>query len=139
MIYTTYFDNLKSLPDSIIPISICLKTPDWYDGLQYKKLAPRETFFHVWRKTRNNNYYIDCFNEQVLKQLNIDEVILDIKNLISNIPNNENKDIALVCYELPCEFCHRHLVSQWLNQKGTPCIEWDFKQTINNEYKEVVQ
>ena len=39
-IYTSYFANLKNLPDNVCPISICGKAPDWYKGLQYKKLAP---------------------------------------------------------------------------------------------------
>ena len=30
MIYTSYFAKLKSLPENIIPISICGKAPDWY-------------------------------------------------------------------------------------------------------------
>jgi len=40
MIYTSYFAKLKSLPEDIIPISICAKSPNWYKGLQYKRLAP---------------------------------------------------------------------------------------------------
>lgn len=41
MFYTSYFANLKKLPDNVVPISICGKAPDWYSGLQYKKLAPK--------------------------------------------------------------------------------------------------
>ena len=51
MIYTSYFAKLKSLPDNIVPISICGKAPDWYEGLQYKKLAPKYDFFMKWKKT----------------------------------------------------------------------------------------
>ena len=50
MIYTSYFAKLKSLPDNIVPISICGKAPDWYKGLQYKKLAPKYDFFMKWKK-----------------------------------------------------------------------------------------
>ena len=52
MIYTSYFDNLKNLPRNIIPISICGQAPDWYTGRQYKKLAPKLSFFMKWEKTR---------------------------------------------------------------------------------------
>lgn len=45
MIFTTYFAKLKSLPSNTVPISICGKAPDWYKGLQYKKLAPKYRFF----------------------------------------------------------------------------------------------
>lgn len=48
MIYTSYFAKLKSLPDNIVPISICGKAPNWYTGLQYKKLAPKYDFFMEW-------------------------------------------------------------------------------------------
>ena len=41
MIYTSYFTKLEQLPKSIISISICGKAPDWYKGLQYKKLVPK--------------------------------------------------------------------------------------------------
>ena len=35
MIYTSYFAMLKRIPaDTIVPISICGKAPDWYKGLQ---------------------------------------------------------------------------------------------------------
>ena len=39
-IYTSYFAKLKFFPKDLIPISICAKAPSWYDGLQYKKVAP---------------------------------------------------------------------------------------------------
>ena len=61
MIYTSYFAKLKSLPDNIVPISICAKAPDWYKGLQYKKLAPKYDFFMKWEEIYDNDYYIKCF------------------------------------------------------------------------------
>lgn len=54
MIYTSYFAKLKSLPENIIPISICGKAPDWYKGLQYKKLAPKYDFFMEWKKNHDS-------------------------------------------------------------------------------------
>lgn len=58
MIYTNYFAKLKELErHNIVPISICSKVPDWYKGLQYKKLAPKYDFFIKWKETHNNNYY----------------------------------------------------------------------------------
>lgn len=58
MLYTTYFAKLRSLPDNVIPISICAKAPEWYDGIQYKKLAPKYGFFKEWKKTHDNEYYV---------------------------------------------------------------------------------
>lgn len=123
MIYTTYFAKLKSLPENIIPISICGKAPDWYKGKQYKKLTPKYDFFIKWKETHDNEYYIKCFKEQVLSQL---DVLTVLRNLIDFLPPDgcHNKEIALVCYEKPSDFCHRHLVADWLNENGVQCCEW---------------
>lgn len=117
MIYTSYFANLKNLPDNIVPISICAKAPDWYKGLQYKKLAPKYDFFMKWKENHDNDYYIKCFNEQVLNKLNAADVISDFLHI-------GDTDICLVCYEKPNDFCHRHLVADWLNKNGFRCEEW---------------
>ena len=130
MIYTSYFAKLKSLPDNIIPISICAKVPSWYEGLQYKKLAPKYDFFMKWKENHDNDYYIKCFNEQVLNELNVLTVIKDLIDLIPQDLISEhglNKTICLVCYEKPSDFCHRHLVADWLNKNGFTCKEYEYK------------
>ena len=107
-IYTSYFGKLDRLPKNIVPISICGKAPDWYTGLQFKKLAPKYEFFKQWEQTHNNEFYIKCYNEQVLQPLNVNEIVKELTEL------GQGNDIALICYEKPTEFCHRHLVATWL-------------------------
>ena len=119
MIYTSYFAKLKSLPDSIIPISICGKAPNWYEGLQYKKLAPKYEFFMKWKENHDNDYYDRCFQELVLNKLEPMEVYQELCSLA------KSDDIALICYEKPTDFCHRHLVADWLNENGLPCEEYE--------------
>lgn len=125
MIYTSYFAKLKSLPNNIIPISICGKAPDWYKGLQYKRLAPKYDFFMKWKETHDNDYYIKCFNEQVLSKLDAHGVVTNLQSLGSEY------DICLICYEKPGDFCHRHLVADWLNKNGFKCEEYNFKEETN--------
>ena len=138
MIYTTYFAKLNKLPSDVIPISICGKAPDWYKGIQYKKLAPKYDFFMKWKENHDNNYYIKCFNEQVLNTLNPYRVLEEIHSLLpqeikdnlnmANCPFWVNPDfkIALVCYEKPTDFCHRHLVADWFNKSGIEAKEYQF-------------
>lgn len=139
MIYTTYFNNIKNLPDNIFPIAICGKCPKDWNGLKYSKLAPKKSFWLEWEKTKDNKYYekhfklevldcfenpIDCLNELYeLLPLNIKESMK-----IVNCPpwSNPFYHIALVCYENPNDFCHRHLVSKWINDS--------FKAEIVKEY-----
>ena len=125
MIYTSYFAKLKSLPDNIIPISICGKAPDWYKGLQYKKLAPKYDFFMKWKENHDNDYYIKCFNEQVLSTLKADDVVFELTDIVYYIKGID-MDIALICSEKPSDFCHSHLVADWLNQNGFKCEEYKF-------------
>lgn len=117
MIYTTYFAKLNKLPSYIVPISICGKAPNGYSGLQYKKLAPKYDFFMKWKQNHDNDYYVKCFNEQVLAPLNPQTVLQELKNMANS------KDIALICYEKPTDFCHRHLVSSWFRENGIECNE----------------
>ena len=123
MIYTSYFAKLKKLPSNVIPISICGKAPNWYTGLQYKKLAPKYGFFMKWKENHDNDYYIEHFNKEVLDDLDPFSVISDLQNLLINNGYDENSNIALICYEKPGDFCHRHLVSDWLTKNGIPVNE----------------
>lgn len=121
MLYTTYFGNLKKLPKNIIPVSICGKAPDWWTGRQYKKLAPKYDFFMKWKENHDNEYYTKCFKEQVLDKLDIKDVVWDLWGVLDI---NEDVNIALVCYEKPEDFCHRHLVAEWFRANGYDCKEW---------------
>lgn len=117
MIYTSYFAKLNKLPPNVVPISICGKAPAWYNGLQYKKLAPKYSFFSEWKKNGDNNYYIEHFNDEVLSTLAPQTVYNELLKL------SGGKDIVLICYEKPTDFCHRHLVAEWLTINGIKCEE----------------
>ena len=132
MIYTSYFAKLKSLPKNIVPISICAKAPDWYKGKQYKNLARKYDFFMKWKENHDNDYYIKCYKEQVLNKLNVEDVIFDLVGIL-NV--NEDIDIALLCYEKPGDFCHRHLVADWLNENGYKCEEYMYTNNKKEEIK----
>ena len=120
MIYTSYFAKLKYLPKDIVPISICGKCPEWYEGIQYKVLAPKYKFFMEWKKNRDNDYYIEHFQKEVLDTLEVGTVINRLYEL------SEGKDICLLCYEKPNDFCHRHLVSNWLKENKIECEEYKY-------------
>ena len=120
MIYTSYFANLKKLPKNLVPISICGKAPDWYKGLQYKKLAPKYDFFIIWKENHDNDYYIE--NLTFRKNKNPSEIEKELKTLAKRRTSNK---IILLCYEKPGDFCHRHLVADWLTKHGIPCEEYE--------------
>lgn len=118
-IYTTYFANVKNLPQNVIPVSIAGKAPEAWRWHQYKKLAPKWGFFSVWKQNHDNAYYEEHFRDEVLSKLDPEEVYQELQSTVgaSNV-------IALVCYETPASFCHRHLVADWFRDAGIACEEW---------------
>ena len=112
-IYTSYFAKVNELKNNgIVPVAICGGLPKDYNGLWYKKLAPKWSWFQIWKETRDNDFYIKCFKRDVLDKLTLDIVMYDL-----NLITNEASNIALICYEKPGDFCHRHLVAQWIGEK----------------------
>lgn len=107
-IYTTSFYNVRYLPTDVVPISICGKAPDNWIGLEFKKLAPKWWFFVRWKDTHDNDFYIQHYNKEVLEKLDAYEIVNELTCLA------KSDKIALVCYEKPAEFCHRHLVAKWI-------------------------
>ena len=119
MIYTSYFAKLKKLPNDVIPISICAKVPSWYNGLEYKKLAPSYDILMQYKSNPNEELYIKRFKEEILNKRISTQTVLDLLALVGNFKGlNYSPDICLLCYEKPTDFCHRHLVADWLNENG---------------------
>jgi len=109
MIYTGNYKNCKTKKYKTYSISKDKGKDANYDGDYYLELAPKESFFRVWKNNRgkidefeNNRYYIEQFYNEILKNLNPKEIYKKLDNSI------------LLCYEENNEFCHRHLVAAWL-------------------------
>lgn len=120
MIYTSYFAKIRSLPQSIVPISIALKSPTYFQGLQYKVLAPSSSILYDWKfNGSSKEVYTRRFFDEILNNLSCEQVVSELKEM------SGGKDIALVCYEKSSDFCHRHLVAEWLKSNGIECQEWE--------------
>ena len=122
MIYTTYFAKLKKLPENIIPIAICAAPPKGYTGPIYRPLAPKYDFFQKYKITGDVAEFTENYIGQVLNQLNPVSVVTNLYYQVCLAPNT--CDIALVCFEKSTDFCHRHLVAEWLTTAGYECKEW---------------
>lgn len=136
MIFTSYFANIRNFPPNVIPVAICATVPPWYKGLRYSKLAPKYDILMTYKDDHNEVNYTECFNNTTLKALNPLWVLADLRILLGQdgadnlISFWEDPDlhVALICYEKPSDFCHRHLISEWLRNYGVECKEWE-KQT----------
>jgi len=122
LIYTSYFGFARHFdPNLFALIGIAGKSPTGWNGLEYKKLAPSWSIWNEWHTARQNpnntqedlnkinENYTKRFKQEILKPLYPMDVISDIAKLAND------KIPVLLCYEKPIDFCHRHIVADWLN------------------------
>ena len=107
MIYTSYYGNAKNLKGFIISISNSepFKVQGkWYD------VVPEWNIVSNYKKDKNEESFREKYIEQ-LESFDLSDEIEQIKEV------SKSNDIYLVCYEKPNDFCHRHILADWLNEK----------------------
>ena len=115
MIYTSYFARLKYV---VNPISISGRAPDWFNGPQYKQLAPKYSFFKDYKDGKiDSKEYTILYKKEVLDKLNVSDVYTDLYH------KYDSANFTLLCYEKIGYFCHRQLVAEWLTENGFPTEE----------------
>lgn len=113
-LYTSYFAQVKKLKEAgVVPVSISLKPPFWYDGEQMKELAPTPKILKAIRETDDSVQYTKDFNE-MLSKLDKKEVIAKLEEISDR---NGGMPVAILCYEKVTDFCHRHIVAEWLRSE----------------------
>lgn len=133
MIFTSYFSNVKRLAGlsrNMVFVSIAGRSPDWFDdGIikleKYPKLAPKRSWWEDWHarfaenpdSAESREWYGRAYSETVLSGLRPRSVYWDLMDISSR------RDVCLLCWEPPGQFCHRQLVRDWLNSAGIACIE----------------
>jgi uncharacterized protein YeaO (DUF488 family) len=120
-IFTSYYGNLKNIPDDMLKISISRYQPKYLIGKLdgwLKELAPTYGILYNYKNSKQDDVAIDIYNEAfkniVLTETNFKEV----DKIINELMLKYNKtNIVLLCYEKPSDFCHRHQVAKWLGLK----------------------
>ena len=109
-IYTSYFSNGAKLAKAgIMMIGIALYPPKWFTGLSNKYVSPSWDILH---NSKSEEDYVQRFNSEILAHR-------DPKAFLSAID----------------DFCHRHLVAKWLNEKLGIQVE-EFGISKNPVYSE---
>jgi hypothetical protein len=120
VIYTSYFSKIKKIKDSgITAIGIARFPPKHVQCVSLWDLAPMPEMLKM-----NKEQYVDRYNI-ILSRLDPRQILKRIELLSCG------KDAALCCYEKPDDFCHRHLVADWLKKKiGVDVREYDFTAKV---------
>lgn len=122
MMVTSYFGNLKQISktNEFVPVAICAKSPQWYTGREYKKLAPTYEILKQYMQEKNEEWYTREYHKQILERLDPYQVFLEIDDLMPD----DNHIPCLICYEKPGDFCHRQLVANWFRDARIMCVEF---------------
>lgn len=110
MIYTGYFAKTKKYMEvGLTPVSIAGKSPNFFNGIEWKFFAPSWGIYSKWKNGEIcNAEFVNRFIPERLEILNKEE--LKGKLLTAG-------DIILLCYEKPGSFCHRHIVADWIEKQ----------------------
>ncbi len=126
MLYTSYYyynhfpisSNIVSISYSVTPSA--RRAIDKFDWKMYTPLAPPWKLVDSYKKgLLTQSEYTEKYNKQLLT-LDINKVLADL-----------GKQAILLCYEPPTQFCHRHLVADWIRSYGIEIEELDIKHQQN--------
>lgn len=108
-IFTGYFAKTQIYVNSgIVPVAICRKPPNNWKHSEMRILAPTsEILFSYKGGKMSDSEYISRYKSDVLLKIDPEKIL---KELLSFGPR-----VAMLCYEKPFSFCHRHLAGLWLS------------------------
>ena len=109
-IYTSYFGNSKKLQQAGIKvIGISLYPPRWFNGISLKQVAPTKSILFANGQTQEE--YTRRYRSEVLSRQDIQQFLKTVEQA------SGGQDVALCCYEKPEDFCHRHILADWIKEK----------------------
>lgn len=125
MIYTSYYDNPRltdlikkyQLYPQIISNSFrYVKNTILNEDNIYHPLVPPWYLVRAYKGgSISSRQYSGVYKEKILDSLDWADLVNDLEQTV------------LLCWCKPNEFCHRHLVREYLNKNGLICIELEDK------------
>lgn len=107
---TSYFAKNGKHPNTVSITSYC---PQWFNGKHYHNLSPPWSIVSMYKKGLiDTDKYEELYVDQVLSKL-------DARIVLSEL----GQDAILLCYEKSGEFCHRHIVADWLKAQLDIIVE----------------
>ena len=96
-------------------IGIGLYPPRWFYGISLKQVAPTKSILLAKDETQAG--YIRRYKAEVLAPQDMRQFLKAVEAA------SGGQDVALCCYEKPEDFCHRHILADWIKEKTGVEIE----------------
>ena len=97
-----YTSNFRKSGRDPASVAISLGVPKWYHKRHYLHLAPAADMVHMTDEGEYRRRFA-----RILEKLDVQEVARQL-----------GREAVLLCWEKEGEFCHRHLVADWLRAAG---------------------
>lgn len=129
-IFTGNYEECKA--GNLISISGDRGKSVGFEGKVIPELAPKREFWKIWRgnigvipEEENTRYYIENYYKQVLSKVDIEDLLKD------------EKDPILLCYEKGQDFCHRHVLAEYIEMTyGVKVHDIKIDENLNIEENE---
>lgn len=117
-IYTGYYGNMKAYR-GMACVAISLSIPKWLTVQlpNCRELNPKPYMLHMDKEP-----YTAAYN-RILDSLSPQDIVAFLERV------SDGKDVVLLCFEKPGDFCHRQLVAEWLNKN----LQLDVREYAKSE------
>ena len=110
-ISTSYISKINKIKElGMVPVSVTRFLPETLKVENIPELSPETIILFRYKRERDVSKCTNSFKLQFSK-LNKEEIIKQLEYISQK---NDNADIVLVCYEKKGDFCHRHILAEWL-------------------------
>ena len=124
MLYTSNYARWGSHPNAI---TISKKAPDWFVGESLPQLAPTWELIYGYKDGTIPDFLYASEYKRLLNKRKVDP------NLLLELSVND-EPVFLLCYESPKDFCHRHILAEWVEDKiGLVIPEWKNEKELQEE------
>lgn len=126
-IYTGYYAQMKKYVQAdLVPVSIAYLMPVWYMGETCFELAPPRQLLKKYKDgILTPEGYTEEYKVFLDNEVKWSKVLKKLRGISSK---HKGKDLVLCCYEKPEDFCHRHILAEYLTDTGIDVQEWVVKK-----------
>lgn len=127
MIYTGYYGGLTRIVGDIAKVQVSNSAPVPVD-IKFEKAIPDWAF--IVKPYKDGLITKEEYEQRYTLQLNkFRENILGVTKYFSST----GKDYILLCYEKPGDFCHRHILADYINKALGEDIVKEYVTEVHNQ------
>ncbi len=122
-VFVSYYGS-RSIPDDAVLVQISTSRPKGLDvDVEFESMYPDfRTMVGPHKKGEIDDAgYTERYRRDVLER-NRDRILEGVRSLQDEF-RGSGRDIYLMCYCKPGDFCHRYIVANFLNENGIECRE----------------